>query len=462
MTTSAVSLDPPTDSSVFIEAQLAGLRDERSIVAVSLPAPHAPLDALLSARPEETAFLWDPREGPSFAALGAIATIEASGSRRMLHVRDRAGELWPRLTVASLVEGAPRPRCFGGFSFQPGQLRTEPWFAFGDAHFFLPRFTYAQVGERAFLTVAAGADDVRSEMAKRSLLSATERVLRALEAASRHPDRGPSEQPLGVRARTEVSEADFRALVERALERIAARELEKVVVARCTSLSFRSPIDVCAVLRELEASEYCTRFAMRLSNTTFLGATPERLVRLSGLVVDTEALAGSCDAESVSSLLESHKERIEHDLVVNEIVENLAPSCQSLEFPKAPELRALRHLVHLRTPIHGRLKVREHVLDLVSRLHPTPAVGGLPSQTAQQFIAEHEPVPRGWYASPIGWFDAEGDGEFAVGLRSGAFVGDRAYLYAGNGIVKDSNPVSEYAETKLKLAALSAALHVAR
>src|SRR5206468_11458269 len=100
------------------------------------------------------------------------------------------------------------------------------------------------------------------------------------------------------------------------------------------------------------------------------------------------------------------------DLVVNEIVENLAPSCPSLEFPKAPELRALRHLVHLRTPIHGRLKVREHVLDLVSRLHPTPAVGGLPSQTAQQFIAEHEPVPRGWYASPIGWFDAEGDGEF--------------------------------------------------
>ena len=259
-----------------------------------------------------------------------------------------------------------------------------------------------------------------------------------------------------------MSEPDFRALVERALANIYAGELEKVVVARCTALSFDAPIDVCDVLRELEASEYCTRFAIRCANTTFLGATPERLVRLTGNVVDTEALAGSGDSESATALLESQKERIEHDLVVQEIVKRLAPWCDSLDYPKTPEVRALKHLVHLHTPIHGRLKVREHVLDVVGRLHPTPAVGGLPGLRAQRFIADHEPVPRGWYASPIGWFDAEGDGEFAVGLRSGAFVGDRAYLYAGNGIVKDSDPASEYAETKLKLASLSAALHVAR
>src|SRR6185436_14347319 len=157
--------------------------------------------------------------------------------------------------------------------------------------------------------------------------------------------------------------------------------------------------------RELEASEYCTRFAIRCASTTFLGATPERLVRLTGNVVDTEALAGSGDAGTATELLESQKERVEHDLVVQEIVKRLAPSCDGLEYPKTPEVRALKHLVHLHTPIHGRLRTREHVLDLVSRLHPTPAVGGLPGLRAQQFIADHEPVPRGWYASPIGWFD---------------------------------------------------------
>lgn len=462
MTTSAASFDAPSPAGAFLASQFDRERDASSIVAVSVPAPIAPLDAMLSAQPGDDAFLWDPRDGASFAAVGVAAELEASGARRMVHVRDRAGDLWSRVSVSSLAEGAPPLRCFGGFSFQAGQLRVEPWYGFGDAHFFLPRFTYARTGGRAFLTVVAGANDLATEAGRRSLVSSAESLLSSLAAAAREPLRRRAREPVSVRARAEMSEQDFRALVERALTNIEAGDLEKVVVARCTALSFDAPIDVCDVLRELEASEYCTRFAIRCASTTFLGATPERLVRLTGNVVDTEALAGSGDAGTATELLESQKERVEHDLVVQEIVKRLAPSCDGLEYPKTPEVRALKHLVHLHTPIHGRLRTREHVLDLVSRLHPTPAVGGLPGLRAQQFIADHEPVPRGWYASPIGWFDAEGDGEFAVGLRSGAFVGDRAYLYAGNGIVKDSNPASEYAETKLKLASLSAALHVAR
>lgn len=461
MTNPALSFEAPSSGAMLLAAQL-DRAPASSLLAVTVPAPLAPLETALSARPDENAVLWDPREGAGIAAVGVVAALEATGPRRMAHVKDRAKELWPRLSVSAQVEGAPRPRCFGGFSFQAGQLRPEPWFAFGDAHFFLPRFTYAKAGDRAFLTVIAGPDDFASESARQSLLGSSESLLASLESASREPGPRRSREPVHVRARTEMSEPDFRALVGQALEEIGRGELEKVVVARCTALSFDAPIDVCAVLRELEASKFCTRFAIRLGGTTFLGATPERLVRLAGNLVDTEALAGSGDAEGAAALLESHKERVEHDLVVKEIVQRLAPSCSDLEYPRTPEVRALRHLVHLHTPIHGTLRSREHVLDLVARLHPTPAVGGLPSERAQVFIAEHEPVTRGWYASPIGWFDAEGDGEFAVGLRSGAFVGDRAYLYAGNGIVRDSDPASEYAETKLKLAALSAALHVAR
>jgi len=462
MSTPAVSIRGPGESVAFLGAALESRRAPDAIVAASFPAPFAPLDAVLTACPNDDAFLWDPREGMAFAAAGVGASLEATGLRRMQHVKDRATELWSRVEVSAIDAEAPRPRCFGGFSFQAGQLRVEPWFDFGDARFVLPRWSYARQKDRAFLSVVAGPGDLGTEAGRRALLADTERLLSALESAARSPVRRRAKEPLNVRARTEVSESDFRALVERALARIEAGELEKVVVARCTKLSFDSPIDVCEVLRELESSEYCTRFAIRLGKTTLLGASPERLVRLSGLVVDTEALAGSGDAEGATALLESHKERVEHELVVKEIVQNLASLCRELDYPKTPEVRALRHLVHLRTPIHGELERRAHVLDLVARLHPTPAVGGLPSATAQHFIAEHEPVPRGWYASPIGWFDAEGDGEFAVGLRSGALVGDQAYLYAGNGIVRDSDPASEYAETKLKLAAVSAALHVAR
>jgi isochorismate synthase len=462
MTTSAASFDALSSSAAFVLSELDHQRDAASIVAVTVPAPFAPLEALLSVHPDEDAFLWDPRDGASFAGVGAVSVLEASGARRMVHVRDRAADLWRNVAASALVEGAPPLRCFGGFSFQAGQLRVEPWYGFGDAHFFLPRFTYARTDGRAFLTVVVGADEVTSEAGRNALVSSTESALSSLANAAREPVRRRAREPVSVRARAEMSEPDFRALVERALANIDAGELEKVVVARCTALSFDSPIDVCEVLRELEASEYCTRFAIRRARTTFLGATPERLVRLTGNSVDTEALAGSGDSGSAALLLESQKERVEHDLVVREIVKRLSPSCESLEYPKTPEVRALKHLVHLYTPIHGRLNEREHVLDLVGRLHPTPAVGGLPGLRAQQFIADNEPVPRGWYASPIGWFDADGDGEFAVGLRSGAFFGDRAYLYAGNGIVKDSDPASEYAETKLKLASLSAALHVAR
>lgn len=462
MTTSAASFDAPSPAGAFLASQFDREREASSIVAVSVPAPFAPLDTVLSTHPDEDAFLWDPREGASFAAVGIAAVLEASGGRRMVHVRERAAALWPRVSVSTQAEGAPPLRCFGGFSFQAGQLRVEPWYGFGDAHFFLPRFTYARTGGGAFLTVAAGASELGSDAGRRALVSSAESLLSSLATAAREPTRRRAREPVSVRGRAEMSEPDFRALVERALANIGAGELEKVVVARCTALSFDAPIDVCEVLRELEASEYCTRFAIRRANTTFLGATPERLVRVTGNVVDTEALAGSGDSDSSTALLESQKERVEHDLVVREIVKRLAPSCDGLEYPKTPEVRALKHLVHLYTPIHGRLETREHVLDLVARLHPTPAVGGLPGMRAEQFIADHEPVPRGWYASPIGWFDAEGDGEFAVGLRSGAFVGDRAYLYAGNGIVRDSDPASEYAETKLKLASLSAALHVAR
>jgi menaquinone-specific isochorismate synthase len=451
----------------FVHAALEAIRDRHALAWVTVPAPLAPLEALLEAGPGEDALLWQPSEGPSFSAIGAVETLTGAGATRTAQIRNGAESIWPRLSTATLGDAPPAPRFFGGFSFQPGWAAAEPWARFGDARFVLPRFRYARDGDRAWLSVAARADEAASETRRRSLVGTLEGLLAALRTAStRTPSLATPARARVVTRREEASEEEWRSLVRAVLARIASGDFEKVVIAGRTALSFDAPVDVLDVLAELAGSaEHCTRFALRFDDVAFLGATPERLVRRAGATIDTEALAGSNrvgDAARATEMMESPKEREEHELVVREILRSLAPVCASLEHPEAPEVRVLRHLIHLTTPIRGRLALPVHVLDLVATLHPTPAVGGVPAGEAVRFITDHEPAERGWYASPVGWFDAHGDGEFVVALRSGAFVGNRAYLYAGGGIVRDSDPASEYAETRLKLAALCAALRVAQ
>jgi isochorismate synthase EntC len=146
-------------------------------------------------------------------------------------------------------------------------------------------------------------------------------------------------------------------------------------------------------------------------------------------------------------------------LVVNAIAEALAPFCARLDAPPRPALHALRDMLHLRTTITGELAQPAHILDLAAALHPTPAVGGVPREAALRLLAAAEP-PRGWYASPIGWFDARGDGELWVALRCGVIAGREAWAYAGAGIVAGSDPELEHEETVLKLRALLGALGV--
>lgn len=172
----------------------------------------------------------------------------------------------------------------------------------------------------------------------------------------------------------------------------------------------------------------CTRFALRVSDATFSGSTHERLVKKQGRTIFTEALAGSlpspktadekASAAARAELLGSKKDRTERTLFVREIMERLHPLCESVSAPLTPSVKATRHVLHLHTPIKAVLRADSHILELVGLLHPTPAVAGLPTAVAVARIAEQEPTPRGYYAGPIGWFDHDGDGEFAVALRS--------------------------------------------
>jgi isochorismate synthase len=253
-----------------------------------------------------------------------------------------------------------------------------------------------------------------------------------------------------------------------AIQLIHQQRFQKVVLAREERLEASEPFSPVATLSRLRAVDPDpTLFAVRSGESWFLGASPERLVRLSNGTVDVSCLAGSIglgDSDDerrqlASELLRSEKDRLEHELVVGPILESLGQVCDDIErLPGTPRVVPARSVQHLETPITAHLRRPGHVLELVDRLHPTPAVGGFPRQPALQAIRALEQIERGWYAGPLGWTDLEGNGEFIVALRSALIAGTSARVFAGCGIVADSIPASEYEETRLKMRPMLAAL----
>jgi isochorismate synthase len=250
--------------------------------------------------------------------------------------------------------------------------------------------------------------------------------------------------------------------------RIAAGEADKVVLARRVDLVADRPFNLDAVVERLrDRYPATTVFAVRDGDSAFVGATPETLVRLEGRTVRADCLAGSYprgntpeeDETLGSALLADEKERREHAIVARALCESLQPVCSRLDVPDTPGLRQTANVQHLHTPVEGTTDTRRHVLELVERVHPTPATAGFPVQRSLCLIRSHEPFSRGWYAGPIGWLTAEGDGEFAVALRSALLHGDRAALYAGCGIVSGSDPAREYQESSIKLQTMLWALN---
>lgn len=422
---------------------------------------------------ETPAFCWNP--APPAARVvgwGQAALLSADGPSRFIAIEEQAAALWPTLAAPLEIDeqGDLRDDCeallparvFGGFAFQPGSTAHPIWTGFRDAQLVLPRLRYTQLGECAQFALTLSAEELRDTARCNEALTHFQRQLAALRALADASDRLPDSG--AVKPRSEENEGgNWGRQIESILAAIQAGECSKVVLAQQNHLSFDSPLSAVATLAALQ--ERCagtaTCFAFDFGAGSFVGATPETLVRKRGLQVTSEALAGSAntrDAEGERALLGSSKDLEEHRVVVQAIAETLGPLCDQVEFESEPEVRRLRHLLHLCTPITAELSGTRHVLDLVARLHPTPAVGGAPTHWATRWIAENEPTPRGWYASPVGWFDAEGDGAFEVALRSGVLRGNEAFLYAGAGIVTGSDANNEQAETRLKLQSLWDAL----
>ena len=259
---------------------------------------------------------------------------------------------------------------------------------------------------------------------------------------------------------------DFLNRVVAALAEIASGRLDKVVLAREVTVQANRPFrqsDLLARLRALHPS--CTSFAI----DGFIGASPELLISRRGAQIASKPLAGTAarsgdpdaDKKAEAALFSSAKERLEHSVVVETIAAGLAPVAEHLEVPDEPLIFELRNVSHLGTLLKGTLARRDGgyptSLDLVGLLHPTPAVAGTPVDLALDYLAKLEEIDRDRYAGPLGWLDANGDGEWHLGIRSAIVSASSARLFAGVGIVADSDPAAELAETQLKLQAFLAA-----
>ncbi|HEY2536324.1 MAG TPA: isochorismate synthase [Solirubrobacteraceae bacterium] len=417
------------------------------------------------------AFEQPDRGGAALAALGEAVCLSGSGEERFASVADRWRELAAR-AVGDPLDDPDRsgPVAVGGFAFAPDGGRTPAWEGFDPASLIVPevaiRRSIGGVRRRGRgcdepdvrLTLAAlmAPDDTSEEVLGRleaRLAELQERALPLLDPA-----------PTG---RYSVGSAmppeHYEAAVEHATALIREGRLEKIVLAREVEARAPGRYDPGAMLGVLrEAFPACYCFCVGRGEATLIAASPELLVRREGHRLSTLALAGSTrrsadpavDDHLGEQLLRDESYRSEHAIVARRIERTLRPHAVWVAAAPEPELVKIANIQHLATPIRAQLAAPIDALELAGLMHPTPAVGGEPREVAMPLIPALEGLDRGWYAGPVGWTDATGDGEFCVALRCALLRENVAHCYAGNGIVRDSDPKAELAETEVKLQAL--------
>jgi isochorismate synthase len=368
---------------------------------------------------------------------GKVVDFEAGADRLQA-----ASRLWRRV-----CESLGSPIAVGGFAYRPDREPGGPWSGFPALLLRVPTLAVTRVRGRTYATA----------------MTADAEALLELNATG---VRAPAARKLSVTpVRNPVA---WAAAVGSASARLRAGEAAKVVLAREVLARGDGVVSAAMVARSLRAA-YPSCFTYLITGadgTAFAGASPELLIRRSGRRAFSQPMAGSVargateaeDERLARELEDSSKDAVEHRIVSDFVVDALRPLAHTVS-ARPPEVVRFTNIQHLATSVSAELvDPPADVLQLASALHPTPAVGGWPRQAADVLIDELEGMERGWYAGAVGWIDSRGDGEFAVALRCGLLWEDGARLYAGVGVMPDSDPARELAETELKFKALLTAL----
>ncbi|MCF6510087.1 isochorismate synthase [Blastococcus sp. MG754426] len=412
------------------------------MTAAALTSPAAAADTVSTVRADAAGELLDllpagaglswVRRGEGLVGWGEAARLEVSGPGALAEAAD-----WWDTYVAGLDVGddvgvpGSGPVLFGSIAFDP---------VAGTSVFVVPEVVVGRRDGVGWVTAIGAAPELPAPVRD-----------------------GDSPAPRLRYADGALDPASWCAAVAAAVERIAAGDLAKVVLARDLLVSAEPALDPRRLLHRLAARfPGCWTFAV----DGLLGATPELLLRRTGRQLSSRVLAGTAprgagaeDERLATALLGSAKDRVEHALAVDSLVRALEPYCGELTAPGEPELLTLANVRHLATDVVGTQRVPAGLLELVGAVHPTAAVCGTPTTDAAALIGELEGMDRGRYAGPVGWMDARGDGEFGLALRCAELTADGgARLFAGCGIVAGSDPAAELAETQSKFAAFQAAL----
>lgn len=380
------------------------------------------------------------RRGDGIVGIGEVARLTFTGADRLA----RAAAAWRALAAAARVDDAVH---------QPGSgLVAFGAFAFADSStaesvLIVPELVVGRRDGVSWVTRIsaddAGARDLELTLPERSAIGARPRA--TLAAAS-------------------LTREEYVALVRDAVERIRSGEVEKVVMARDARASIPADADRRALLQELSQAYPDT---LTFAIDGLVGASPETLVSVHAREAHARVLAGSRargvgstdDAAAATALATSTKDLDEHAFAVQSVLRALRPHARAVEASDTPFTLKLANLWHLATDVEVELSEDASGLDLVAALHPTAAVAGSPTDAALRLIAALEPFDRGRYAGPVGWIDQDGDGEWVIALRCARIDDDGTLTaYAGAGIVADSDPESELAETRMKFRPIADAL----
>lgn len=402
---------------------------------------------------EGECFFWkSPDEDFCLVGLGAAHKIKRSSSSpdRFKNIEGKWNKLCEKAIINNPFEvPGTGPLLFGGFSFDANSMKEEEWSSFDQSLFYLPEFLLTIVDGVYYMTV--------NHFSGKHATTEESRV--SIDQLMKNAAIGKQSEPVTIIKQEELEANNWVEKVEEIVQDLKQTSLQKVVMARKMKLEFEEPANVPYVIEQLVKQQPNSFiFALNVEKSCFLGASPERLVKKTGSEVLSTSLAGSIergsdlkeDKELEKQLLHDKKNLFEHKLVVSMIEAALRPYCDKMNIPSQPVIMKTPDIQHLYTPVVGKMKPENSILQVVQGLHPTPALGGVPTKEAMDVIRKKEAMDRGFYAAPVGWIDYKENGEFIVAIRSGLINEDEAYLYAGCGLVSDSKPVDELIETRIK------------
>ncbi|KXH86909.1 isochorismate synthase MenF [Sporosarcina sp. HYO08] len=410
---------------------------------------------------QQERFYWQNADQTlTLVGLGHAAVLTSdSGRNRFAHISNA----WKQLCHALIKEEKDLdPILFGGFSFDPESMKESEWAAYPSAYFVVPSFQLVIKNGKTAISTNLITADVNAAEEFDKLRDERDRLIHIAQVEEFHPQSKPK-----VAEITEIEKERYLQSIENVTAKIQEGEAEKVVIARSMMLEFEEDVSAVTALHHISNEQNESyHFGLQKGKQLFFGATPERLIEIENGRAYSACVAGSIkrgktaaeDKAFGEALLNDRKNREEHQYVVSMISQVFQDFCTNMSIPKVPKLMKIRDIQHLYTPVEGEIEEGIDIFSLVQALHPTPALGGVPTDISMEVIRDEEKMDRGYYAAPIGWTDAAGNGEFAVAIRSALLSEDRAYLYAGGGIVADSDPELEYEETWVKFRPVMRAL----